>query len=64
MHPKDTDGMANSVDPDLSAPNGSRSALFAQFMSFSQGQSLKITKCNNKYCQTKTVVSLVEIYTH
>ena len=29
MHPKDADGMANSVDPDQTAPR-SGSALFAQ----------------------------------
>ena len=33
MHPKDADGMANSVDPDLTASEeavGSWSALFAE----------------------------------
>ena len=33
MHPKDAEGIANSVDPDQTAPLGavwSRSALFAQ----------------------------------
>ena len=33
MHPKDAEGIANSVDPDLTAPLGavwSGSALFAQ----------------------------------
>ena len=33
MHPKDTEGIANSVDPDQTAPVGavlSGSALFAQ----------------------------------
>ena len=30
MHPKDVDGMANSVDPDQTAPLGSGSTLFAQ----------------------------------
>ena len=30
MGPKDADGMANSVDPDQTAPLGSGSALFAQ----------------------------------
>ena len=30
MHPKDADGIANSVDPDQTAPVWSGSALFAQ----------------------------------
>ena len=30
MSPNDADGMANSVDPDQTAPLGSGSALFAQ----------------------------------
>ena len=30
MSPNDADGMANSVDPDQTAPLGAGSALFAQ----------------------------------
>ena len=30
MSPNDADGMANSVDPDQTAPPGAGSALFAQ----------------------------------
>ena len=30
MSPKDAEGIANSVDPDQTAPLGSGSALFAQ----------------------------------
>ena len=30
MPPKDAEGIANSVDPDQTAPEGSGSALFAQ----------------------------------
>ena len=30
MHPKDTEGIANSVDPNKTAPVWSASALFAQ----------------------------------
>ena len=30
MHPKDADGIANSVDPDQTAPLGPGSALFPQ----------------------------------
>ena len=45
MHPKDKDGITNSVDPDQTAPLGavwSRSALFAQYLSVRKLRNIKV----------------------
>ena len=61
MSPNDADGMANSVDPDQTAPVGavwSGSALFAQaYLSENLGSLLYIeeTENNRKYCKFTTV---------
>ena len=63
MHPKDADGIANSVDPDQTAPLGavwSGSALFAQSCLSDNLGSLRYTRCNVSFYDIKSWLILEE----